>query len=110
MCSPAVRMRVEADIMKRTVEALLLAGHTLSVIDYGDGPEAPTGPIGTAAEIMDLLHLSDDERVYWRRPDDLGLSWVYFVYGNDGWDVLADYTTDLEKVLAPVNAYADTLS
>jgi hypothetical protein len=30
-------------------------------------------------------------------------AWVRFVYGNDGYDVISDYTTSLEAVLAPIN-------
>jgi hypothetical protein len=30
--------------------------------------------------------------------------------GNNGWDVISDYTVNLEKVLKPINEYADSLS
>ena len=33
--------------------------------------------------------------------------WLHFVYGNDGWDVLSDYTTNLEPALAPVTTVAN---
>lgn len=45
-------------------------------------------------------------RVSWtERP----IGWVRFVYGNDGHDVISDYTTNLESVLEPINAYAESL-
>jgi hypothetical protein len=34
---------------------------------------------------------------------------VRFVYGNDGYDVINDYTVDLEDVLKSVNEYADRM-
>ena len=33
-------------------------------------------------------------------------SWVYFVFGNDGWDTISDYTVGLEKLLEPINEFA----
>jgi len=35
--------------------------------------------------------------------------WVYFVYGNDGWDVVSDYTTNLEAVLKGSGELAERL-
>lgn len=34
---------------------------------------------------------------------------LYFVFGNDGWDVLADYTTNLEDLLPKTMALIDKL-
>jgi len=34
---------------------------------------------------------------------------VYFVLGNSGWDVISDYTTNLEALLAGANALAESL-
>jgi len=31
-------------------------------------------------------------------------------YGNDGWDVISDYTTNLEDTLAPLNKWCQELS
>jgi hypothetical protein len=35
--------------------------------------------------------------------------WVYFVFGNDGWDVVSDYTTNLDGlgILDRANAIAE---
>lgn len=34
------------------------------------------------------------ERLYVFKPGEKKpFAWVYFVYGNDGWDVISDYTT-----------------
>lgn len=37
------------------------------------------------------------------------IGWVRMIYGNDGWDVMADYTTNLEDVLTDANKLADKL-
>lgn len=92
--SPAVRDRVKIErrIVKHLVRELLGHGFELSV---NDGEELH--PRTTDAETlfsqlmetdMDTLH------VYWPTSDDpLG---VALVYGNDGWDVMSDWSIDLE--------------
>ena len=35
--------------------------------------------------------------------------WVYLVYGNDGWDVLADYTVNLGPSMQPANELSDQI-
>lgn len=33
-------------------------------------------------------------------------AWVKLVYGNDGWDVICDYTINLETIIDPINDYS----
>lgn len=40
----------------------------------------------------------------------VSFGWVYFVFGNDGYDVVSDYTTNLEPVMDRANALADKYS
>ncbi len=104
-CPICVRIHLEARIVKKTVRALLDAGYLLRVAD-GESlrPEQPTG---SSTDILSELMLVDDE--YLQAIKDAHTSWVRFVYGNDGWDVINDYTVDLEDVLTPVTAYADRM-
>ncbi len=37
------------------------------------------------------------------------IGWVRFIYGNDGWDVISDYTTNLEPVMKLVQPLIDRL-
>jgi hypothetical protein len=39
--------------------------------------------------------------------DNEQIGWVFFVYGNDGWDVVNDYTTNLEFIMQCANKIAD---
>jgi hypothetical protein len=38
-----------------------------------------------------------------------GGGWVRFIYGNDGWDVMNDYSTVLEPYLIKTNALIDEM-
>jgi hypothetical protein len=111
------RVTVERRIVKKTVDALLAAGYALAT-DQGDhrfyGDSNPTRDRQT---ILDALCEVDEEHLGVFTADEATgvervvqpFGWVYFVYGNDGPDVVSDYTTNLETVLAPVNDYAAAL-
>jgi len=117
--SPGVRARVSVEqrIVRKTVDVLLAAGYALAT-DEGDhrfyGPSNPTRDRQT---ILDALMEVDDEHLgVFTAEEATGherhvqpFAWVRFVYGNDGYDAISDYTTNLEDVLASVNTYAEQL-
>lgn len=109
LCHTCQRLSVESDIVARTIDAMLSAGYFLQT-DLRDSarPETPTRDRDT---ILSEMMETDDEflGVFECATDELPLGWVRFVYGNDGWDVISDYTVNLESILKPVNEYADTL-
>lgn len=99
--TPAVARRraVEIEIIKATVEALLAAGFQLSVFDGED-----TSPISTDPKVIhDALYNTDEDYLHvFQKTDEHHLGnfgWVRFVYGNDGWDVINDYTVNLEPFI-----------
>jgi hypothetical protein len=111
LCHTCQRIAVEQEIVTRTVDALLAAGYALQT-DVQDDPR-PAQPTGDRAVILSEMMAVDDEFLgaySWVAGHGVAKGWVRFVYGNSGWDVVSDYTTNLEAVLAPINEYADTLS
>lgn len=111
LCSTCQRIGVEAELVEKTVDALLAAGYLLRT-DIQEDPRPATPTAERDAILREMMDVDDEflgaYKTYDKndaRPD----GWVRFVYGNDGYDVVSDYTTNLESVLAPVNAYADTL-
>jgi hypothetical protein len=106
------RIKTEQKIVRKTVSALLDAGFFLRVNDRVElRPEQPTRD---RAVIIKELMETDDEFLEAHYPAPEGnqetpMGYVYFGYGNDGYDVISDYTTNLEDVLEPVNAYAEKL-
>ena len=128
-CAICQRIALEKTVVEKTVDVLLSAGYALAT-NQGDGTDAnvPYIPTRDRAEILKELMEVDDEFLGVfdmatvespaaptaedpnppaRRRDGgpLPFAWVRFVYGNDGWDVISDYTTNLDAVLRPVNAY-----
>ena len=105
------RGRVEQRIVKSTVRELLAAGFALSVDDGGE----TFGPFTVEAPVFDALMNTDEDYLFVHRVEYIGptkqpFGWVRFVYGNDGWDVINDYTTNLEKHLTATNALIERLS
>ncbi|WNM66448.1 hypothetical protein SEA_CULVER_182 [Gordonia phage Culver] len=92
--SPAVRDRVKIErrIVKHLVRELLEHGFDLAV---NDGEELHPRTRDAETLFSQLMETDMDTLVaYWPTSDvPLGVS---LVYGNDGWDVMADWSTDLE--------------
>lgn len=108
-CPTCRRIAVENELVALYVDALLAAGFALQIAEDGDG--RPFLPTTDRAAIFAALGETDDDQVdIFTSAPSIPRAFVRFVYGNDGWDVLSDYSMSLEAVLAPVNAYADTLA
>lgn len=108
----SVKMRqiVEKEISAAIVDALLKAGFELQ-INNGD---SESKFMIDRANIIKHLYLTDEDRIFVRHADNSDptsvFGWVYLVYGNDGWDVLSDYTTNLKSVIgakSPVQKVID---
>jgi hypothetical protein len=102
--SVKMRQEVEKKIFKQAIQSLLAAGFAVS-IDNGGDDEYEIKDSTDLAAIIKASNLTDEERVYVRKlnePIARGshfFGWVFFVYGNDGWDVISDYTINLEPFI-----------
>lgn len=100
------RIAIERRIVRKVVRDSLAAGFALSVDDGGNeiaGPYTKTGDLYKA-----LMETDDDRLIFIKDGKEVG--WVRFVYGNDGWDVISDYTVNLEEVLKGANELSEKLS
>ena len=93
----------ERAVVLKLIDTLLAAGFKLSV---NDGQELHPWTTDRAA-VIDAIMNTDEDNL--RAHSDELRGFVYLVYGNSGWDVICDYSTSLEDVLAPVNDFAETL-
>jgi len=100
------RQKIENRIASRAVSALLAAGYWLAVCQ-GDEDEQPATTL--KREIMRDLGECDEDRLIVYNADLTRIGWVHLVYGNAGWDVISDYTTNLEPQLIPASEYAENL-
>jgi hypothetical protein len=105
-----MRQYVERQVIGAFLDSALQAGHDISV---NDGEEVTLWNSKDKAAIMGALMTTDMDRLYLgarRGPLDevLGVRGeVVLVYGNDGYDVISDYHTNLEPLMAAADRVSD---
>ncbi len=109
------RIAVEKRIVRLFVKDALAAGHRLSV-SYERGYDIDEMLNGSRdiKAIMDAAFAADEAHLFVHKADGpttengsvLSEGWVYIVLGNDGWDVISDYTTGIEALLVGADALA----
>jgi len=98
--SVKMRQEVERKIATALVIEALNAGYEITV-DYGDGE---SDKFSDQTSVLAAMFQGDQDHLYMYNPTNnkfVGL--VYFVYGSDGWDVISDYTVNMEPIMGPAN-------
>lgn len=112
---------MEQRIVRAFVEDAIAAGYRLAVsLERGyDVEDMLLGSVDPK-EIMKEAFAGDDAHIFIQPgagptlDEDLrvvSLGWVFIVLGNDGWDVISDYTANnlTEQLLTRANALSDKL-
>lgn len=99
-----LRQQIERAIVSKVITCALKAGYKMFV----DNGEEPYPIITDKKLLLSQMFQTDEERLYLKRGEGDRYSCIYLVYGNGGWDVICDYTIDLNKTIMPeVNKFAD---
>lgn len=97
---------IEKLIAREVIKTLLAAGKTLSVFD---GEEVTLKRSTDQTAIEAAMFTTDEDYLLIDGPSmSQNKGWVRFIYGNDGWDVINDYSTNLEPILGPICGAEDT--
>lgn len=99
------RMAIERKIVRRVVTDLIAAKYSLDLDDGGD--ELALRRSLDVEEVCAAMHTVDEERLIARGADGKTRGMVYFVYGNDGWDAINDYSTSLDSIMEPILRWCD---
>lgn len=99
----SVKMRqiVEREISAAVVDALLRANYFISV---DNGYDIKSTPTQNREYIITSMYKTDEEHLHVYKSGLLSTAdrgWVFLVYGNDGWDVISDYSVNLESIIGP---------
>lgn len=100
------RQKIEKLIARKFVRIALKAGFAISLDNGGDDYEFKHST--DFKHIVGEMFATDDEWLHLSKDGNY-VGWVWFVYGNDGWDVIADYTTNLEDLMPEVEKLSDKL-
>jgi len=105
--SVAKRIRIEGRIVRKLIKSFLaFPGNTVSVYDGEDWCLVKSSKY---AEIMAALNSTDEDQLIVRDAAGMKLGWVYLVYGNDGYDVISDYTVSLEPIMKKVFSFVEMI-
>jgi hypothetical protein len=103
----AERRRVQAtdrEITTKLIDALIFDGYLITCCIRQDDPDFKRSV--DREGILELLF--DLDLAELRVEKDGKRSWIMLVFGESGWDVVADYSVDLEGIIDPiVEPYSD---
>lgn len=100
------RIQIERSIIGQLVDVLLSRGYNISVDNGGDEYECRYSI--NRHEIIGSLMATDHDTIrYYEGTRRLG--WFVLVYGNDGWDVVADHLNN-KRTNSIMRALEDTIA
>ena len=101
------RQAIERKIVEQVIDAAFDQSYTIRIDNGGEEDEMIIcrTPDDAKANIMQ----TDEEYLHFFKWDFdeskwVGHGWVWCVYGNDGWDVIADYSAEgpVAKIVDPI--------
>lgn len=111
-----MRREVEQKIVSQFVDDALKEGYRLTV-SLERGYDIDDCLLGSRdkQKILEEAFAGDECHIFVHNPTGpliengslATIGWVYFVMGNDGYDVISDYTTRMEELLTKANKLAD---
>lgn len=113
----ATGQRMERGITRTIVRDALAAGYSVSVsLERGYDTEEMLKGSTDSREIVAEALAGDECHLFVHAAgvDPVGadgaidcIGWVFLAFGNDGWDLVNDYTTNLEGMLTNATKLAD---
>lgn len=102
------RREIEKKIITKALDTIISAGYEVSVFD---GEAIVIKRSTNTNNILEKLFSVDDESLLIYKPNEKNrIGCVQLVYGNDGWDVLADSSNQVvEELLQPASKLADEI-
>lgn len=98
------RQQIEKRIVASAIADLLEADYEITV---NDGEEDVLKRSTDPSKIASAMMSTDEDWLHVSKEGSRG--WVRFIYGNDGPDVINDYTVNLESALRRTNELAEEL-
>lgn len=99
---------MERQVIKALVTEAFKRGFTKVIIDNG-GDDDDRITCTNLEEVMSSIQQTDEEHMFFAHPDVAKMPCVYLVYGNDGYDVIADHSSSLNEMIDTIQPLIDTL-
>jgi hypothetical protein len=95
------RVRMELKIVNQLIKSAKAYGYTLKEAQAEDEGDFDY-------DIKDMIFNLDEAKIMVYKEDKY-IGWIHLVLGNDGYDLISDYSMNLEGFLATCNELADKL-
>ena len=108
-----LRHRHERAIAERLVTDAIAQGYQVSVVSVNDGEAWVVKRSTDSKAIMAALFSTDEDYIRIRKEGEEGSVGTFtLIYGNDGWDVIADwsYSVETEAVMQRIQRGASELA
>ena len=90
--TPERRGEIECEIVTKIVETALSKD---LILEVRNGERSAEIRSNIREDILKKMFQTDMERIeFYTKLGGARLGWIYFVYGNDGYDVIVDYTSN----------------
>jgi len=104
------RLEIERKIVSMVIDAAFERGFGIWIDNGGDYDE--TIDCFTPHEAKAQIMQTDEEYLHLYKQEDgkkVGYGWVWCVYGNDGYDVIADHSTFtvIDEIMNSINDLID---
>ena len=108
MMDVKLRNEIEKQIVERIVTDAVKMGFRLSVYD---GEDVVLKRSMDISKIMDALMNTDHDEIKFYDNETKYIGWVTLIYGNAGYDVIADYSMNpkIETIISGANKLAEEL-
>lgn len=102
------RQEIERQIVTQVIMTACELGHQVSIENGASDPTKPTSLLGDL--LPEIMQTDEEWLVISHHGKPIGQ--VFMVYGNDGWDVISDYSDNdaMESLLQPAFALSDKLA
>lgn len=101
---------MERQIIKALVTEAFKRGFTKIIIDnMGDNESDDFITCTDTKEVMASIRQTDEEHMFFVHPDSPKMPCVFLVYGNDGYDVIADNSSSLNEMIETLDPLIHTL-
>lgn len=103
-----IRLKMERAIVKQVIASLIDAEYEVQAF-YDLSGDDVASPVTSDKDIAINNMFETNEASLQVFSKGINIGWVQFVYGNDGYDVIHDYTTNLDTALQAALDICDKL-
>lgn len=97
--------KIEREIAHKIIVDAKALGYKMNINNGGNVLELEEATDDTHILLKTMFATDDEHLIFYKDGRYKGFIWL--IYGNDGTDVVCDYSVNLEEIMTPVNKMID---